>query len=150
MKGRSRAQAQNEFLTFATVIGEERARPDLFRRDAGGSYTYNVPETLPREVSVVVRISGRATSPTGREVVEFQALSPDRGILRKDAHPHQFRRGVDAFLQRLTGAGARVLRINPATPLSASIEIGRMLLPKALPACCTRQVSVVCSARQRA
>ena len=94
------------------------------------SYTYNVPETLPREVSVVVSISGKASTPTGREVVEFQAVSPDRGILRKEAHLHQFRRSFDAFLQRVTGAGARVVHIHPATPLSASIEIGRMLLPK--------------------
>jgi hypothetical protein len=94
------------------------------------SYTHSVPETLPREVSVVVSISGRASTPTGRKVVEFRALSPDRSILRKEAHLHQFRRSFDVFLQRINSAGARVVHIHPATPLSASIEIGRMLLPK--------------------
>jgi hypothetical protein len=62
--------------------------------------------------------------------VEFQALEPYRGIIRKEAHVQQFRRSFDAFLLRVNGAGARVVHIYPATPLSASIEIGRMLLPK--------------------
>jgi len=94
------------------------------------SYIYDVPETLPREVSVVVSISGQATFPVGREVVEFRATLPNRGIIRKEAHLLHFRREFDGFLQRLTGAGARVVHVYPATPLSASIEVGRMLLPK--------------------
>lgn len=81
-------------------------------------------------MSVVVSISGKVTHPAGREVVEFKALKPDRGIIRKEAHVQLFRRSFDAFLQRVTGAGARVVHIYPATPLSASVEIGRMLLPK--------------------
>ena len=93
-------------------------------------YTYDVPTTLPREVSVVVSISGRAEHPVGRDVVEFRAVAPDRGIIRKEVHLQQFRTGFDGFLQRLFCAGARVVHIHPATPLSASIEIGRMLLPK--------------------
>lgn len=95
------------------------------------SYTFTVPFTLPREVSVVVSISGRAQHPMGRDVVEFQAVAPDRGIIRKEAHVQLFRTSFNAFLQQLFKAGARVLHIHPATPLSASIEIGRMLLPKA-------------------
>lgn len=95
------------------------------------SYTFTVPLTLPREVSVVVSISGRAQHPMGRDVVEFQAVAPDRGIIRKEAHVQQFRTSFNAFLQQLFKAGARVLHIHPATPLSASIEIGRTLLPKA-------------------
>jgi hypothetical protein len=94
------------------------------------AYTYNVPEKLPREVSVVISVSGRVSHPAGRAVVEFQAVAPDRGIIRKEVHLQQFRRSFDAFLQRVTGAGARVVHIYPATPLSASVEIGRMLLPK--------------------
>lgn len=94
------------------------------------SYICHVPANLPREVSVVVSISGKVAHPVGREVVEFQAVAPDRGIIRKDTHVQQFRRSFDAFLQRVTGAGARVMHIYPATPLSASVEIGRMLLPK--------------------
>ncbi len=94
------------------------------------NYNYNVPEKLPREASVVVSISGNASQPAGREVVEFRATFPDRGIIRKQAHLEQFRRSFDAFLQKVSGAGARVVHIHPATPLSASIEIGRMLLPK--------------------
>ena len=94
------------------------------------SYTWHVPAKLPREVSVVVSISGKVAHPVGREVVEFQAVAPNRGIIRKDTHVRQFRRSFDAFLQRVTGAGACVVHIYPATLLSASIEIGRMLLPK--------------------
>lgn len=95
------------------------------------SYTFTVPPTVPREVSVVVSISGRAQHPLGRDVVEFQAVAPDRNIIRKEAHVHQFRTSFNAFLQQLFTAGARVLHVHPATPLSASIEIGRTLLPKA-------------------
>lgn len=94
-------------------------------------YTYNVPATLPREVSVAVSISGRAQHPVGREVVEFRAVAPDRGIIRKEVHLHQFRTSFNAFLQLLFAAGVRIVHIHPATPLSASIEIGRLLLPKA-------------------
>lgn len=94
------------------------------------SYTFTVPHTISREVSVVVSISGKAQHPVGREVVEFQAVAPDRAIIRKEAHVLQFRASFNALLQQLFTAGARVLHIHPATPLSASIEIGRMLLPK--------------------
>lgn len=94
------------------------------------SYIFDVPKVLPREVSVVVSISGKVAFPVGREVVEFRAELPSRGIIRKEAHLLSFRREFDGFLQRLTGAGARVVHLYPATPLSASIEIGRMLLPK--------------------
>ncbi len=95
------------------------------------SYTFTVPPTLPREISVVVSISGRAQHPVGRDVVEFHAVAPDRGIIRKESHVQQFRTSFNAFLQQLFAAGARVLHLHPATPLSASIEIGRTLLPKA-------------------
>ena len=93
-------------------------------------YTYDVPTTLPREVSVVVSLSGRAHHPVGRTVVEFEAVAPGRGIIRKEAHLQQFRTSFNAFLQHLFAAGVRVVHIHPATPLSASIEIGRLLLPK--------------------
>lgn len=95
------------------------------------SYTFTVPPTVPREVLVVVSISGRAQHPVGRDVVEFQAVAPDRNIIRKEAHVQQFRTSFNVFLQQLFAAGARVLHVHPATPLSASIEIGRTLLPKA-------------------
>ena len=36
-------------------------------------FTYNVPTSLPREVSVVVSISGKVMNPAGRDVVEFAA-----------------------------------------------------------------------------
>ncbi len=93
-------------------------------------YIYDVPATLPREVSVVASLSGRAQHPAGRVVVEFQAVAPGRGIIRKEAHLQQFRTSFNAFLQHLFAAGVRVVHIHPATPLSASIEIGRLLLPK--------------------
>lgn len=63
-------------------------------------------------------------------VVEFQAREPNRGIIRKEAHLLAFRREFNAFLMALVRAGARVLHIHPATPLCASVEIGRVLLPK--------------------
>ncbi|WP_034619151.1 SAVED domain-containing protein [Chitinibacter tainanensis] len=94
------------------------------------SYVYDVPRKLPREVSVVVSISGKAVHPFGREVVEFSAAAPGRGIIRKQTHLLSFRREFDNFLLKLTNAGVRVMHLHPATPLSASIEIGRMLLPK--------------------
>jgi len=93
-------------------------------------YTYDVPKTLPREVSAVVSLSGRAQHPVGRAVAEFAAVAPGRGIIRKEVHLQQFRTSFNAFLQHLFAAGARVVHIHPATPLSASIEIGRLLLPK--------------------
>lgn len=93
-------------------------------------YIFDVPTTLPREVSAVVSLSGRAQHPDGRAVVEFAAVKPGRGIIRKEAHLQQFRTSFNAFLQHLFAAGARVVHIHPATPLSASIEIGRLLLPK--------------------
>lgn len=93
-------------------------------------FTYSVPTTLPREVSVVVSISGKVAHPVGRDVVEFAAEASDRGIIRKEVHLQAFRNRFSAFLQRLSGAGARVIYIHPATPLSASIEIGRMVLLK--------------------
>ena len=78
----------------------------------------------------MVSISGRAQHPVGRDVVEFRAVAPDRSIIRKEVHLQQFRTNFNAFLQLLFGAGVRVVHIYPATPLSASIEIGRLLLPK--------------------
>ena len=32
---------------------------------------------------------------------EFQAVAPDRGIIRKEAHVQQFRTSFNAFLQQL-------------------------------------------------
>lgn len=93
-------------------------------------FTYNVPETLPREVSAVISISNVAVQPTGIPVVEFRAVYPDRGIIRTAAHVKEFRRQFNSFLMRLVSAGARILHLYPATPLCASVEIGRMLLPK--------------------
>lgn len=97
-------------------------------------YTYKVPTVLQREVFVVVSISGMAEHPVGRDVVEFRAVEPGRGIIRKELHLQQFRENFNAFLQSLFAAGARILHIHPATPLAASIEIGRLLLPKAFEA----------------
>ncbi|MFC5519913.1 hypothetical protein [Polaromonas jejuensis] len=81
------------------------SKSKAYATQPSGSYTCHVPAKLPREVSVVVSISGKVAHPVGREVVEFQAVAPDRGIIRKDTHVQQFRRSFDAFLQRVTGAG---------------------------------------------
>ncbi len=93
-------------------------------------FIYDVPAALPREVATVVSISNCAVRPQGMEVVEFQARTPNRGIIRAEAHLNAFRRDFNAFLMALVRAGVRVLHIHPATPLCVSVEIGRMLLPK--------------------
>ncbi|CAN0627319.1 SAVED domain-containing protein [Burkholderia multivorans] len=93
-------------------------------------FAYEVPETLPREVAAVVSISNRAVFPEMADVVEFRAIEPNRGIIRTGDHLKAFRREFNAFLMQLIHAGVRVLHLHPATPLGASVEIGRMLLPK--------------------
>lgn len=66
----------------------------------------------------------------GMPVLEFRAVTPNRGIIRTEAHVLAFRREFNKLLMALNGAGVRVPHILPATPLSASVEIGRMLLTK--------------------
>ncbi|MYN29203.1 HNH endonuclease [Duganella levis] len=94
-------------------------------------YHFDVPEKLTSEVAVLVSLSGRAARPNlEMPVLEFRAEEPNRGIIRSEAHVLEFRRQFNAFLNALNAAGVGVLHILPATPLSASVEIGRMLLPK--------------------
>lgn len=93
-------------------------------------FAFAVPETLPREVAAVVSISNLAVHPEAVPTVEFRAISPNRGIIRTEEHLQTFRREFNAFLMQLVRAGVRVIHLHPAAPLSASIEIGRMLLPK--------------------
>lgn len=93
-------------------------------------FTYDVPEDLPREVAAIVSISNVAVQPTGLPFIEFRAVEPNRGIIRTEGHVLGFRREFNAFLLKLVRAGVRTLHLHPATPLCASIEIGRMLLPK--------------------
>lgn len=93
-------------------------------------FTYTVPGSLPREVAAMVNISNIAQFPTGMDTVEFGAAKPNRGIIRTEAHLLDFRREFNAFLMNLHRSGARIIHLHPATPLSASVEIGRLLLPK--------------------
>jgi hypothetical protein len=93
-------------------------------------FAFTVSEALPREVAVVVSISNRAVHPASPSVVEFHAVEPNRGIIRQERHVQVFRQQFNAFLMHLVRAGARVLHVYPATPLCASVEVGRMLLPK--------------------
>ena len=93
-------------------------------------FLFEVPETLPPEVSVLVSISNRGVQPTERHVVEFRAREPNRGIIRTEGHLQAFRREFNAFLMSLVRAGVQVLHIHPVMPLCASVEVGRMLLPK--------------------
>jgi hypothetical protein len=93
-------------------------------------FAYEVPEVMPPEVAAVVSISNRASHPANLPVVEFRAVDPNRAIIRTESHVQAFRREFNDFLMRLVRAGVRVLHIHPATPLCASVEIGRMLLPK--------------------
>ncbi|USX27266.1 SAVED domain-containing protein [Oxalobacteraceae bacterium OTU3CINTB1] len=119
--------------TEASVLDlpSERWLWDVRPECAAPKYKFDVPNQLPREVAVVVNISGLASTPNQQmPVVEFRAEEPNRGIIRTEAHVLEFRRQFNAFLNALNAAGVRVLHIFPATPLSASVEIGRMLLPK--------------------
>lgn len=93
-------------------------------------FSFEVPDTLPREVAATVSISNRAVPPAKQDVVEFRAVEPNRGIIRTEQHVQAFRREFNAFLMQLVRAGVRVLHLHPATPLCASVEIGRMLLLK--------------------
>lgn len=97
------------------------------------SYRFDVPDTVPREVSVAISISNLVVRPEApHPFVEFRAENPDRGIIRTEAHMAEFRRQFNQFLMRLVRAGAQVLHLYPATPLGASVEVGRLLLPKTL------------------
>lgn len=118
--------------TEATVLDlpTERWLWDKSPECLAPEYSFEVPEELPREVSVVVSISNGASHPPGANVLEFQAVAPGRGIIRTEAHLRAFRRAFDEFLLKVVRAGARVIHIHPATPLCASVEIGRLLLPK--------------------
>jgi len=93
-------------------------------------FVYSVPDQLPREAGAVISISNIATRPPGDSLVEFRAFAPNRGIIRTEGHVQEFRREFNAFLMRLVQSGVRILHLYPATPLCASVEIGRMLLPK--------------------
>lgn len=93
-------------------------------------FTYNVPDALPQEVAVMVNVSNIAQPPTGMSAVEFRAVEPNRGIIRTESHLLDFRREFNAFLLNLHRSGVRIIHLHPATPLSASVEIGRLLLPK--------------------
>lgn len=98
---------------------------------AAPSYEFNVPTGLPAEVAVVVSISNVAVPPFAEmPVLHFKAVKPDRGIIRTEAHVLEFRRQFNAFVLALIRAGVRKLHVYPATPLAASVEIGRLLLPK--------------------
>lgn len=93
-------------------------------------FTFEIPDTLPREVAAIVSISNVAVRPPSFSVVEFRAVAPNRGIIRTESHVQGFRREFNAFLMQLVRSGVRILHLHPATPLCASVEIGRMLLPK--------------------
>ncbi|HQN64808.1 MAG TPA: SAVED domain-containing protein [Methylophilus sp.] len=93
-------------------------------------FVYNIPPSLPKEVAVVISISNTATHPSGLVVIEFRAANPNRGIIRTEEHVKIFRSEFNAFLMGLIRSGVRILHLYPATPLCASVEIGRTLLPK--------------------
>lgn len=118
--------------TEATVLDlpTERWLWDKSPECPAPEYSFEVPDIVPREVSVVVSISGKASRPANASVVEFQAVVPGRGIIRTEEHLRAFRGAFDKFLLKIVQAGGRVIHIHPATPLCASVEIGRVLLPK--------------------
>ncbi|XHO61178.1 hypothetical protein BCC0191_004299 [Burkholderia ambifaria] len=118
--------------TDATVLDlpTERWLWDKSPECTAPKFTSDVAERLPREVAVVVSISNTATRPEATSVVEFHAVAPERGIIRTEEHLRIFRRDFNDFLLKIVRAGARVIHVYPATPLCASVEIGRLLLPK--------------------
>lgn len=93
-------------------------------------FSWDVPEVMPAESGVIISISNSACAPTDIPIVEFKALAPNRGIIRTSQHLQDFRSHFNAMLMKLNRAGVRILHLYPATPLSASVEIGRLLLPK--------------------
>lgn len=94
------------------------------------SFIFEVPEILPREIAAVISISNRAEYPASTNVIEFQAANPNRNIIRQEKHLCLFREQFNEFLMRVARSGVRCLHLYPATPLSVSVEIGRILLPK--------------------
>lgn len=78
----------------------------------------------------MVNISNIAQLRNCMSTVEFRAVEPNCGIIRTEAHMLDFRREFNAFLLKLHRSGARVIHLHLATPPSASVEIGRLLLPK--------------------
>lgn len=94
------------------------------------SFIFSVPHSLPREVAAVISISNKVDHPDSPNVVEFRVVEPNRDIIRQEKHLSIFRQQFNAFLMQLVRSGVRILHLYPATPISASVEIGRMLLPK--------------------
>ncbi|MCX8519345.1 MAG: SAVED domain-containing protein [Methylophilaceae bacterium] len=92
-------------------------------------FVYDVPDSLPREVAAVVSISNIACHPN-MPMVEFKAINPNRAIIRTESHVQAFKKTFNDFLTNLVRSGVQVLHIHPATPLCASVEIGRLLLLK--------------------
>jgi hypothetical protein len=95
------------------------------------SFEFELPANLPNEVYVGISISNLVT-PLVADIptVEFRAVKPNRAIIRNESQLQVFRREFNAFLMSLIRSGVEKVHFFPATPLCASVEIGRMLLPK--------------------
>lgn len=108
---------------------DERAK-----ESADDWFTFSVPAKLPARVFIALDISGHVsgteTLPKDVPVVRFSAKNPQRELLESEANLGGFRRQFNRFLTEVHRAGASKLDVLPATPLSASVEAGRCLLPK--------------------
>lgn len=105
------------------------------RRAPAPEFVFDVPRTLPREVAVEVNISNQVADSQLAEsmpLLRFSAKNPNRGIVCRHEHVQDFRRQFNAFMLGLVRAGARVVHVLPAAPLSVSVELGRLLLGKTL------------------
>lgn len=97
-------------------------------------FEYAIPETLPLRVFVAVEVSNK-TGDTGEIVgdtplVKFSAKNPVRELIKNPIQLDKFRSLFNNFLTELHRAGVREIDLLPVTSLSASVEIGRLLLPK--------------------
>ncbi len=84
------------------------------------AYAFDVPTVLPREVAIEIGISSRVSgvvAPLDGVIVRFEAVKPNRAIIRTEADVLEFRKCFNEFLVAVTRAGARVLHFYPAAPL---------------------------------
>lgn len=97
-------------------------------------FTYAIPEKVTERVFVPIEISNQAANyehlTTDFDVVKFSSVTPMRELIKCQRHLEDFRIQFTKFMDKLHAAGARTIEILPVTSLCASVEIGRVILPK--------------------
>lgn len=112
----------------------------LWRNDAAALepaddwFVFYVPAQLPGHVFVAIDISNQARGFEGvvgnTPVIRFSARNPRRELIGSQMNLEGFSRRFGEFLAQLNRAGVVELDLLPVTSLSASVEVGRVLLPK--------------------